>query len=85
MEDGNINNPEAVPTAETRLEAHGHQHPEPALALPAAAVITRKIIVPAGQVERELNAGRDRGEQYIPFALEEVNLDFQVIGPAPNS
>ena len=23
--------------------------------------------------------------QYIPFALEEVNLDFQVLGPAPNS
>ena len=30
------------------------------------------------QVETEAN-------QYIPFALEEVNLDFQVLGPAPNS
>ena len=30
------------------------------------------------QVETEAN-------QYIPFALDEVNLDFQVIGPAPNS
>jgi type IV pilus assembly protein PilM len=30
------------------------------------------------QVESEAN-------QYIPFALEEVNLDFQVIGPAPGS
>jgi type IV pilus assembly protein PilM len=30
------------------------------------------------QVESEAN-------QYIPFALEEVNLDFQVIGPAPSS
>jgi type IV pilus assembly protein PilM len=29
------------------------------------------------QVESEAN-------QYIPFALEEVNLDFQVIGPAPS-
>ncbi|MCY0541587.1 pilus assembly protein PilM, partial [Klebsiella pneumoniae] len=23
--------------------------------------------------------------QYIPFSLDEVNLDFQVLGPAPNS
>jgi type IV pilus assembly protein PilM len=30
------------------------------------------------QVESEAN-------QYIPFALEEVNLDFQVVGPSPNS
>ena len=30
------------------------------------------------QVETEAN-------QYIPFALEEVNLDFQVIGPSPTS
>jgi type IV pilus assembly protein PilM len=30
------------------------------------------------QVESEAN-------QYLPFALEEVNLDFQVIGPSPNS
>ena len=32
----------------------------------------------ASLVESEAN-------QYIPFALEEVNLDFQVIGPAPGS
>lgn len=57
-----------------------------AMALPTAAVITKKIILPAGlresvmevQVESEAN-------QYIPFTLEEVNLDFQVIGPVPNS
>jgi type IV pilus assembly protein PilM len=30
------------------------------------------------QVEAEAN-------QYIPFSLDEVNIDFQIIGPAPNS
>jgi type IV pilus assembly protein PilM len=30
------------------------------------------------QVETEAN-------QYIPFSLDEVNLDFQVLGPAPNN
>jgi type IV pilus assembly protein PilM len=55
------------------------------MALPGSAVITKKIIVPSGlrddqleiQVESEAN-------QYIPFAIDEVNLDFQVIGPAPS-
>jgi type IV pilus assembly protein PilM len=57
-----------------------------ALALPSAAVITKKIVVPAGQMESELELQVEtEANQYIPFALDEVNLDFQVIGPAPNS
>jgi type IV pilus assembly protein PilM len=57
-----------------------------ALALPTASVITKKIAVPAGQREDELELQVEtEANQYIPFALEEVNLDFQVLGPAPNS
>jgi type IV pilus assembly protein PilM len=57
-----------------------------ALALPTAAVITKVIIVPAGLREEELQVQvESEANQYIPFALEEVNLDFQVIGPAPSS
>lgn len=56
-----------------------------ALALPSAAVITKKIIVPAGLREQELETQVEaEANQYIPFSLDEVNLDFQVIGPAPN-
>jgi type IV pilus assembly protein PilM len=55
-----------------------------ALALPTAAVITKKISVPAGQREEELELQVEtEANQYIPFALEEVNLDFQVLGPSP--
>lgn len=57
-----------------------------ALSLPAAAVITKKIIVPAGLREEDLEVQvESEANQYIPFALEEVNLDFQVVGPAPSS
>ena len=57
-----------------------------AIALPAAAVITKKIIVPAGQREEDLEMQvESEANQYIPFALDEVNLDFQVVGPAPSS
>ncbi len=57
-----------------------------AMALPSSAVITKKIIVAAGQKEAELEAlVESEATQYIPFALDEVNLDFQIIGPAPNN
>ena len=54
-----------------------------ALALPSAAVITKKIVVPAGQTEDELELQVEtEANQYIPFALDEVNLDFQILGPS---
>ncbi len=57
-----------------------------ALALPTAAVITKKITLPASLREQEMEIQvESEANQYIPFALEEVNLDFQVIGPAPGS
>lgn len=56
-----------------------------ALALPTAAVITKKIILPANLREEEMEVQVEtEANQYIPFALEEVNLDFQVIGPSPS-
>src|SRR2546421_7073580 len=56
-----------------------------ALALPTAAVITKKIIVPAGLRDEELQVQVETdANQYISFALEEVNLDFQVVGPSPS-
>ena len=57
-----------------------------AAALPASHVITKKIIVAAGQRDEELELlVESEANQYIPFALDEVNLDFQVLGPAPSS
>jgi type IV pilus assembly protein PilM len=57
-----------------------------AMALPTAAVITKKITLPAGLRESAMEVlVESEANQYIPFTLEEVNLDFQVIGPAPGS
>lgn len=56
-----------------------------AMAIPTAAVITKKIILPANLREQEMMFQvESEANQYLPFALEEVNLDFQVIGPAPS-
>lgn len=87
VSDGNIVNLEAAAESVRRAWkklATSTKHV--AIALPAAAVITKKIIVPAGQREEELEVQvESEANQYIPFALEEVNLDFQVLGPAPSS
>lgn len=83
--DGNIANLEAVSEVIARCwKRLGTQTKYVAMALPAAAVITKKIILPAGLREAEMEAQvESEANQYIPFALDEVNLDFQVVGQAP--
>jgi len=85
--DGNIANLDQVADALRRAHKRlGSRNRNVALALPAAMVITKKIIVPTGQTEEELELQVEtEANQYIPFALDEVNLDFQILGPAPNN
>jgi type IV pilus assembly protein PilM len=85
--DGNIANLDLVSDALKRAHKRlGSRIRNIALALPAAMVITKKIIVPAGQKEEDLELMVEaEANQYIPFALDEVNLDFQTLGPAPNN
>jgi type IV pilus assembly protein PilM len=84
--DGNIANLEATSEAIERcLKRMNTTTKYAALALPTAAVITKKIILPANLSEQEMEVQVEtEANQYIPFALDEVNLDFQVIGPAPS-
>src|SRR5581483_11391482 len=85
--DGNIMNLEAVGEAVRRgWKRMGIRIKNLAMALPSAQVITNKITVPAGLREDELETQVEtEANQYIPFALEEVNLDFQSLGPSPNN
>src|ERR1700730_6811208 len=85
--DGNINNLEAV--TESVKRAHKRlatRTRHVAMAVPSGAVITKKIVVNGALRESELEVQVEgEANQYIPFALEEVNLDFQVIGPSPTN
>ena len=85
--DGNVEKPEVVADALLRaLRKAGTKTRAAALALPSSSVITKRITLPAGmrhddyemQVESEAS-------QYIPFAIDEVNLDFQILGPSAQS
>src|SRR3954465_4828386 len=85
--DGNISNLEAVTESVRRAHKRlGTRTKHVAMAVPSGAVITKKIVVAASLREAELEVQVEgEANQYIPFALEEVNLDFQVIGPSPTT
>lgn len=85
VSDGNIANLDGVVDCVRRAwKRLGTSTRNVAMALPGSAVITKKIIVPGGLREDELEAQvESEANQYIPFSIDEVNLDFQVIGPAP--
>ncbi|MFC3107524.1 pilus assembly protein PilM [Undibacterium arcticum] len=85
--DGNIENIEQVAEAVRRVwKKSGTRAKFAALGMPPASVITKKIILPGGLSEDQLEVQvESEASQYIPFALDEVSLDFDVIGAAPNS
>ena len=57
-----------------------------ALAVPASMVITKQLTLPASLPESDLDAQiRLEAEQYIPYPIEDVNLDYEVLGVSPDS
>ena len=85
--DGNIEKFDEVAEAVRRVvRKSGTRTRNVALALPASAVITKKIVLPGGLSEPELEIQvESEANQYIPFSLDEVSLDFCVMGEAPGS
>ena len=85
--DGNIEKFDDVSEALKRLlKKSGTRTKHVALALPHSSVITKKIILPGNLSEQELEVQVEaEASQYIPFPLEEVSLDFCVVGPNEKS
>lgn len=85
--DGQIEKFDEVADAVRRVVAKsGSRTKQVVMAMPQSAVITKKIMLPAGLREEELELQvESEANQYIPFSLDEVSLDFCVIGPSPTS
>jgi type IV pilus assembly protein PilM len=85
--DGNVSGLEQVSDAvKLAWKLLGSREKRTALALPSAAVITKKVLMSADLRETDMEVQVEaEANQYIPFPLEEVNIDFQVIGPAPSN
>ena len=87
MVDGNVGDLEKVADAMKQAwKQLGSREKRSALALPASAVISKKVLMSAGLREEDMEAQVEaEANQYIPFSLDEVNIDFQVLGAAPNN
>jgi type IV pilus assembly protein PilM len=85
--DGNIEKFDEVADAVRRLvKKSGTKTKNVAMALPPSAVITKKIILPGGMSDQELELQVEtEANQYIPFPLDEVSLDFCIVGPSATS
>ena len=85
--DGNIEQFDEVAEALRRVvKKSGTRTRNVALALPPSAVITKRISLPGGMTEQELEVQvESEANQYIPFSLDEVSLDFCVVGPSKNA
>ncbi|MDE2161437.1 MAG: pilus assembly protein PilM, partial [Burkholderiales bacterium] len=85
--DGQIEKFDEVAAAVKRVVSKsGTKTKQAVMAMPQSAVITKKIMLPAGLREEEMELQvESEANQYIPFSLDEVSLDFCVIGPSPTS
>jgi len=82
--DKNITDENAVGEAIAKaVKKSGTRVRDGAVAVAGSAVITKIISMPANisedEMEKQINLEAD---QYIPFSLEEVSLDFEVLGPS---
>lgn len=85
--DGQIEKFDEVADAVRKVVAKsGTKTRQVVMAMPQSAVITKKIMLPGGLREEEMEVQVEaEANQYIPFSLDEVSLDFCVVGPSPTS
>jgi type IV pilus assembly protein PilM len=71
---------EAIARAAKRAGAHSR---EVAIAISGDAAITKVIQMPRSLPDAELEAQVElQADQYIPFPMDEVSYDFEVLGPS---
>jgi type IV pilus assembly protein PilM len=84
MNEKTLVDPQAVGEAIRRaVKRSGARTREVAIAISGDAAITKVIQMPRGLREAELEAQVEmQADQYIPFPMDEVSYDFEVLGPS---
>jgi len=81
IEDGTINDPEAVADSIRQLfKAYNIKERNVAISIGGYSVIVKKISVQTMDEEQLQDTIHFEAEQYIPFDISDVNLDFQMLG-----
>ena len=83
----NINDVDAVGEAVRRaVKRAGTRSKSVAVAVAGSNVITKTIPMPANLSDDELQSQIElEADQYVPYPLEEVSLDFEVLGASENN
>lgn len=83
MTENQVAEPEMVSQTVTRtVQRSGTRLRQAAVAVSGSAVISKIIDMPATLTEDEIEQQIGfEADQYIPYPVEEVSLDFQVLGP----
>ena len=69
-------------TVEQLVNRSGTKLTDTAVAVSGSSVITKEIELPAGLTDLQLEMQIEvEADQYIPYPMEEVAFDFDVIGP----
>ncbi len=78
---------EAVSNAISRaVKVSGTRAKSCAIAVSGSAVFTKMLSLPATLADSDIESQvQIEANQYIPFPLDEVSLDFEVLGPSPRN
>jgi len=86
IEEGTINNPEAVAESLQQLfKSSGFNENNVAVSIGGYSVIVKKIVVQTMAEEKLQETIHFEAEQYIPFDISDVNLDFQILGESESN
>ena len=86
IEEGTINDPEDVAESIRQLfKSYNIKKRNVALSIGGYSVIVKKINVQTMAEEQLQESIHFEAEQYIPFDISDVNLDFQILGPNENN
>jgi len=86
IEEGTINDPEDVAESIHQLfKSYSIKKRNVAISIGGYSVIVKKINVQTMAEEQLQESIHFEAEQYIPFDISDVNLDFQILGPNENN
>ena len=86
IEEGTINDPETVAEAlQQLLKSSGFHESNVAVSIGGYSVIVKKIVVQTMAEEQLQETIHFEAEQYIPFDISDVNLDFQILGESESN
>lgn len=86
IEDGNISNPQLVSESIRQMfKTYGVKENNVALSIGGYSVIVKKISVQMMEEDKLQDTIHLEAEQYIPFDISDVHLDFQILGESESN